>query len=105
MGPGRNSQHGKENIASQWLKQGQWPRKSKKFWEHVDSILPDIKYFEFTGGEPFLIKQHFDLLERAAKSGYAKILIFTITQTVHNYHLLKYLIFGVILKELKLHFL
>ena len=66
------AQHGKENIASQWLKQGQWPRKSKKFWEHVDSILPDIKYFEFTGGEPFLIKQHFDLLERAAKLGYAK---------------------------------
>ena len=66
------TEYGKGHEASKWLKQGQWPRKSNKFWEHVDSILPDIKYFEFTGGEPFLIKQHFDLLERAAESGYAK---------------------------------
>ena len=66
------AQHGKEHIAKDWLKQGQWPRKSNEFWENVDNMLPDIKYFEFTGGEPFLIKQHFDLLERAAESGYAK---------------------------------
>jgi MoaA/NifB/PqqE/SkfB family radical SAM enzyme len=55
-----------------WLKAGQWPRTSRKFWEQVDELLPQIKYFEFTGGEPFLIKQHFDLLERAVKKGYAK---------------------------------
>lgn len=54
-----------------WLKAGQWPRKSKKFWQQVDELLPQIKYFEFTGGEPFLIKQHFDLLERAVEKGYA----------------------------------
>ena len=66
------AQHGKGHIAKDWLKQGQWPRKSNEFWENVDSMLPDIKYFEFTGGEPFLIKQHFDLLERAVESGYAK---------------------------------
>ena len=64
--------YGKENIATEWLKQGQWPRKSRKFWEHIDTILPDIKYFEFTGGEPFLIKQHFDLLQRAVDRGLAK---------------------------------
>ena len=66
------AQHGKKHIASQWLKQGRWPRKSRKFWEHIDTILPDIKYFEFTGGEPFLIKQHFDLLQRAVDRGLAK---------------------------------
>ena len=38
----------------------------------MDMLLPDIKYFEFTGGEPFLITQHFDLLQRAVDSGYAK---------------------------------
>lgn len=55
-----------------WLKAGQWPRTSKKFWNHMDELLPQIKYFEFTGGEPFLIKQHFDLLQRAVDNGYAK---------------------------------
>ena len=65
------AQFGDGHIASDWLKQGQWPRKSKKFWENVDKLLPDIKYFEFTGGEPFLIKQHFDLLQRAVDKGYA----------------------------------
>ena len=55
-----------------WLKAGQWPRTSSKFWDNMDILLPQIKYFEFTGGEPFLIKQHFDLLERAVEKGYAK---------------------------------
>ena len=64
--------YSKKHIANEWLKQGQWPRKSRKFWEHIDTILPDIKYFEFTGGEPFLIKQHFDLLQRAVDRGLAK---------------------------------
>jgi len=61
----------KDHIARQWLRDGQWPRKSKKFWEHMDDILPNIKYFEFTGGEPWMIKQHFDLLQRAVDHGYA----------------------------------
>lgn len=55
-----------------WLNAGQWPRTSRKFWDNMDLLLPQIKYFEFTGGEPFLIKQHFDLLERAVEKGYAK---------------------------------
>jgi len=65
------AQYGKENIATEWLSKGSWPRRSKKFWEHIDTILPTIKYFEFTGGEPFLIKQHFDLLQRAVDKGYS----------------------------------
>jgi organic radical activating enzyme len=66
------AQHGKDHIANDWLKQGKWPRSSTKFWNEMDMLLPDIKYFEFTGGEPFLITQHFDLLQRAVDSGYAK---------------------------------
>lgn len=65
------AQWGDKHIATDWLKQGQWPRKSKKFWDNVDKLLPNLKYFEFTGGEPFLIKQHFDLLQRAVDNGYA----------------------------------
>ena len=62
----------KDHIARQWLRDGQWPRRNKKFWEHMDDILPDIKYFEFTGGEPWMIKQHFDLLQRAVDQGFAR---------------------------------
>ena len=60
-----------DHIAIKWLKDGQWPRKSKTFWNHMDDLLPQIKYFEFTGGEPWMIKQHFDLLQRAVDHGYA----------------------------------
>ena len=39
------------HIARKWLKEGQWPRKSKTFWDNLDTLLSQIKYFEFTGGE------------------------------------------------------
>ena len=54
------------------FKAGQWPRESEKFWNNIDELLPQIKYFEFTGGEPWMIKEHFDLLQRAVDKGYAK---------------------------------
>jgi MoaA/NifB/PqqE/SkfB family radical SAM enzyme len=54
------------------LKQGEWPRKSDTFWSDLETLLPQVKYFEFTGGEPFLIKEHFDLLSRAVELGYSK---------------------------------
>ncbi len=62
----------KDHVARDWLKRGQWPRKSPGFWENMDELLPQIKYFEFTGGEPWMIKEHFALLERAVDKGYAK---------------------------------
>jgi len=61
-----------DHIAKKWLKDGQWIRKSPKFWDNLDELLPQIKYFEFTGGEPWMIKQHFDLLQRAVDKGFAK---------------------------------
>ena len=60
------------HIARKWLKDGQWVRKSPKFWDNLDELLPQLKYFEFTGGEPWMILQHFDLLKRAVDNGYAK---------------------------------
>lgn len=62
----------KEHIAYQWLKQGKWPEESPDFWENLKTLLPNIKYFEFTGGEPWLIKEHWDLLQYAANKGYSK---------------------------------
>lgn len=62
----------KQHTAYQMLKQGAWPRESQRFWDSLDQLLPNIKYLEFTGGEPFLIQEHIDLLKRAANQGYAK---------------------------------
>jgi MoaA/NifB/PqqE/SkfB family radical SAM enzyme len=63
----------KEHIAYTWLKQGSWPRnQDTKFWENLRKLLPNIKYFEFTGGEPWLIEEHFELLSFAASEGYSK---------------------------------
>ena len=63
----------KEHIAYTWLKQGAWPRNpDTNFWDNLKELVSNIKYFEFTGGEPFLIQEHFDLLEFAVTSGYSK---------------------------------
>lgn len=62
----------KSHIAYQWLKQGKWPEQSPDFWENLKSILPQIKYFEFTGGEPWMIQEHIDLLQFACQTGDAK---------------------------------
>jgi MoaA/NifB/PqqE/SkfB family radical SAM enzyme len=63
----------KQHIAYQWLKQGAWPRnQDTNFWNNLKELLPNIKYLEFTGGEPFLIQEHFDLLKFAVDNGYSK---------------------------------
>ena len=62
----------KDHIAYTWLKQGKWPEESPDFWENLKTLLPNIKYFEFTGGEPWLIEEHWELLKYAAKMGYSR---------------------------------
>ena len=62
----------KTHIAYKWLKQGRWPEESPQFWENLKTLLPQIKYFEFTGGEPWLIEEHWDLLRYAVKTGDSK---------------------------------
>jgi MoaA/NifB/PqqE/SkfB family radical SAM enzyme len=64
--------HDKKNhMAYKFLRAGAWPRKSEVFWDKMRDLLPNIKYFEFTGGEPWMIREHFDLLHYAADQGYA----------------------------------
>jgi MoaA/NifB/PqqE/SkfB family radical SAM enzyme len=67
--PGRNK---KEHIAYTWLRQGAWPRKTETFWDNMRELIPNIKYFEFTGGEPWMIQEHFDLLQFAVDTGHSK---------------------------------
>ena len=49
-----------------------WPEKSETFWQTVESLIPNLEHLDFTGGEPFMIAQHFDLLEKIVEMDKAK---------------------------------
>lgn len=53
------------------LKKGSWPRENPQFWNQIDGMLDQIRYIEFTGGEPFMIREHFDLLQGIVDRGIA----------------------------------
>jgi len=63
--------NGNNQLARTQLIKGQWPRKTPEWWKALDDALPHIEYLEFTGGEPFLIEEHFDLLQVLVDRGYA----------------------------------
>ena len=61
----------RSSFAYQMLKDGAWPRESAEFWDDLDQHLDNIRYIEFTGGEPFMIKEHFQLLQKLVDTGRA----------------------------------
>jgi MoaA/NifB/PqqE/SkfB family radical SAM enzyme len=61
----------KSSYHYQMLRQGAWPRENRTFWDQVDAMLDQIRYIEFTGGEPFMIQEHFDMLQGMVDRGIA----------------------------------
>jgi MoaA/NifB/PqqE/SkfB family radical SAM enzyme len=61
----------KTNHHYQMLRQGAWPRENSTFWNEIDQVLDQIQYIEFTGGEPFMIQEHFDMLQGIVDRGIA----------------------------------
>jgi MoaA/NifB/PqqE/SkfB family radical SAM enzyme len=61
----------KKSHAYTMLRAGAWPRENTKFWSEIDDHLNDIRYIEFTGGEPFMIEEHFDMLQGMVDRGIA----------------------------------
>jgi len=53
------------------LKMGRWPRENKTFWNDLEHNMSKLRYLEFTGGEPFMIQEHFDLLNKLVAAGHA----------------------------------
>jgi MoaA/NifB/PqqE/SkfB family radical SAM enzyme len=54
---------------------GKTPRHEKKTRSNIDyayELLPNLQYIKFTGGEPLMIKEHWDFLQEAVDKGYAK---------------------------------
>jgi hypothetical protein len=61
----------KKSFPYQMLRAGAWPRENQSFWTEIDQCLNDIRYIEFTGGEPFMIQEHFDMLQGIVDRGIA----------------------------------
>jgi organic radical activating enzyme len=61
----------KSTYAYQMLRAGSWPRENTQFWQQIDQHLADIRYIEFTGGEPFMIQEHFAMLQGIVDRGIA----------------------------------
>lgn len=55
----------------QMLRQGAWPRENPYFWAEIDQVVDQIRYIEFTGGEPFMIQEHFNMLQGLVDRGIA----------------------------------
>jgi glutamate-1-semialdehyde 2,1-aminomutase len=53
------------------LQAGNWPRQSDQFWSQIDQHINNIRYIEFTGGEPFMIQEHFNMLQSIVDLGIA----------------------------------
>ena len=64
--------YGENPVARKNLKEGGWPKRNPKFFEDLKEDLEHVEYFEFTGGEPFMIKDHFKILMHCVEKGYAK---------------------------------
>ena len=43
-----------------------------QFFDDIKEYLAEAEYFEFTGGEPFMIRDHFKILMHCVEKGYAK---------------------------------
>lgn len=61
----------KKTFAYQMLRAGAWPQENPQFWQQIDRVLGDIRYIEFTGGEPFMIREHFEMLQGIVDRGIA----------------------------------
>ena len=64
--------YGENPVARKNLTEGGWPKRHPKFFEDVEKDLAEAEYFEFTGGEPFMIQNHFKILKHCVEKGYAK---------------------------------
>lgn len=61
----------KDSLHYTMLRAGAWPRENPTFWQEIDQVVDQIQYIEFTGGEPFMIREHFDMLQGLVDRGIA----------------------------------
>lgn len=42
------------------------------FWDNLEDLLPHLTYMDFYGGEPFLVKKQWKIMQQAVDLGYSK---------------------------------
>lgn len=52
-----------------------WFKNNTEFWDQLYDKIPTMKQLYFAGGEPLIIKEHYQLLERCIDMGYAKNIV------------------------------
>ena len=45
---------------------------SDKFWNHIESNIPNMQHVYMAGGEPLMIERHYDFLQKCVDMGQAK---------------------------------
>jgi sulfatase maturation enzyme AslB (radical SAM superfamily) len=58
--------------------------KNKDFWKKLENHLPNIKYIYLAGGEPTIIKENWDFLEKVVEQGYSKNIKLGISTNLTN---------------------
>ena len=61
----------KHSYEYKMLRAGAWPRENQQFWHELETVLGQIKKFDISGGEPFLIEEHFEMLRNMVSKGYS----------------------------------
>ena len=68
-----------------------WPERNFGFWETMEKWLPKLELLSFYGGEPFLIKRHFDVLDKSIAGGFSErqSLRYNSNGTIYPEHLIE----------------
>jgi MoaA/NifB/PqqE/SkfB family radical SAM enzyme len=53
-------------------KHSYWINEESTVWKEIETLIPTIEYLDFTGGEPLLIKKHFEILKKCVDDGFSK---------------------------------
>jgi MoaA/NifB/PqqE/SkfB family radical SAM enzyme len=57
-----------------------------QFWTDLDDNMPQMTHVDLIGGEPMLIKAHFDFLERCVEQGHAEHINLEYATNITNIH-------------------
>jgi len=68
----RSDSNANNAMLKEITKTRHWPTTNENFNDNLKIIFPNLKRMEFFGGEPFLIKKHFEVLKYAIEKGYSK---------------------------------
>ena len=66
----------KSSFSYKILEQGRWPREQQHFWDRLIELSKEIRYLEFTGGEPFMNPEFLDMVSESLARGF-RVLVLT----------------------------